>query len=142
MAESTRVEAEYKEKVAYLEKEFAISMVAQTAAQAELETTPRQMTSVAIDATLHAWAELMEEFKAGKHAEWDPNYEISLWMEKEAELAEAGGEGNTVGEPSTPRVEIPRNFELAQVEVGSNVATQEEGTTKNPNGELEVTVQK
>ncbi len=38
-------------------------------AQVELEAILKQMRSVAIDATLHARAELIEEFKASQHAE-------------------------------------------------------------------------
>ena len=47
-----------------------------------METTLKQMKSVAIDVTLHARAELMEEFKVGKHSEWDLDYEIRFWKKK------------------------------------------------------------
>ena len=29
----------------------------------------------------------MEEFKEEKHLEWDPNYELGVWCERELELA-------------------------------------------------------
>ena len=51
------------------------------------------MKSVAVDAILHARAELIEEFKAGQHTDWDPDFEINVWKEREVELAEAGREG-------------------------------------------------
>ena len=69
-------EAEQKEKIASLEKELATSLAMQKVVEAELDTTLKQMKYVAVDATLHARAELMEEFKVGKHSEWDPDYEI------------------------------------------------------------------
>ena len=52
MTKSSHTEAEYKEKIASLEKELATSVAAQTAAQDELETTMKQMKFVAINATL------------------------------------------------------------------------------------------
>ena len=72
VAESNCVEAKYKENVTSLKKELTIYVAAQTAAQAKMDTTLRQMKFVAIDATLHSRVELMEEFKVGKHVEWDP----------------------------------------------------------------------
>ena len=72
----------------------------------------------------------MEEFKAGKHVDWDPNYETNFWKEIEVELAEAAGEGKAVGNPSTPRVESPRTSEPVDVEVSLDVATLGEGTSK------------
>ena len=50
----------------------------QKASEVELETTLKNMKSLAVDATLHARAELMEVFKDGKHFEWDPDHEISF----------------------------------------------------------------
>ena len=95
------------------------------------------MKFVAVDATLHARVEPMEEFKASKHFEWNPDYEIGFWKEKEAELAEAGEEGEATGEPSTPRAESPKTTEPIQVEVVSEIATQNQGTTKDPTVEHE-----
>ena len=82
VVEYGHIEAEQNERIAYLEKELAKSLVAQKATQVKLESTLKQMKSVAIDATLHARAELMEEFKVGKHSEWDLDYEISFWKKK------------------------------------------------------------
>ena len=72
-----------------LEQELAVSLATWKAAQAELETTLKQMKSVVVDALLHARVKLMEEFKAGKHSEWDPDYEIGFWKEREAEFIKA-----------------------------------------------------
>ena len=48
--------------------------------------------SISVNATLHARAKVMEEFKAGKHAEWDPDFEIGVWRERELELAGGGAD--------------------------------------------------
>ena len=98
------------------------------------------MKYVDVDATLHAKAEPMEKFKVGKHADWDPNYEIGFWNERKAELAEDIGEGEAVGNPLTPRVESPRLSKHAHVEVGLDVATLKEGKAKEPSREHEETV--
>ncbi|KAL5542122.1 hypothetical protein UlMin_009832 [Ulmus minor] len=42
--------------------------------------------SILVDSTLYTSVKLMEEFKAGKHAEWDPNFEIGVWCKHELEL--------------------------------------------------------
>ena len=99
--------AKQKEKITSLEKELATSLATQKAAEAELETTLKQMKFVAVDATIHVRAELIEEFKAGKHSEWDLDYEIGFWKERETKLAEGGKEGDAVGESSTPKVKSP-----------------------------------
>ena len=98
------------------------------------------MKYVAVDATFHARAELMEEFKVGKHVDWDPDYEISFWKEKDAELAEAVGEDEATGNPLTLRVESPRISKPVHGEVGPNVATHDEGMAKEPSGEHEETI--
>ena len=56
-------------------------------------------------------AKLIEEFKAGKHSELDPDYKIGFWKEREVELAAEGDEGEAVGELSNPRVESPKTTE-------------------------------
>ena len=66
-------------KFASLEDELAALKVACTATEAEVKATLTQMKSVTMDATLHARAELMEEFKAGQHIDWNPNLEIEVW---------------------------------------------------------------
>ena len=38
----------------------------------------------------------MEEFKADKQAEWDPNMEIGVWCEREVELAKGVAEDEVV----------------------------------------------
>ena len=70
--------AELEARNASLESELAASKAAQLVAKAEVEATLEQMKSVAVDAMLHASVELMEEFKAGQHVEWDPNLKISV----------------------------------------------------------------
>ena len=50
------------------------------------------MLSILVDATLHACAKLMEEFKARKHAEWDPDFEIRVWCERELEMVGGAAE--------------------------------------------------
>ena len=47
------------------------------------------MKYVVVDATLHSGDELMEEFKAEQHADWEPDYEIGVWKEREVMLAKA-----------------------------------------------------
>ena len=44
------------------------------------------MKSMTVDATLHARAELMKEFKVGRQAECDPDMQIGVLREREAEL--------------------------------------------------------
>ena len=44
------------------------------------------MKTLKLDATFHAQAKLMEEYKARRYAEWDLDYEIRVWKEREAEL--------------------------------------------------------
>ena len=117
-----------------MERELAISGVAQIAAKVELEATLRQMKSVAVDATLHDKAELMEEFKAGKYADWGPDYEFSFRKEREVELIEAVGKGEAASNHSTPRTEIQKISKPTHVEVGPNVATHEEGMAKELSG--------
>ena len=39
----------------------------------ELETATLKVQSIAVDAVLSARVELMEEFKRGEHASWDPD---------------------------------------------------------------------
>ena len=73
------------------------------------KATLMQMKSVTVDATLHAWVERMEEYKAGQHVNWDPDYDIRVWKEREAMLAEtdqANEEEMTAKRQSTPMVEF------------------------------------
>ena len=123
VVEYGRTDVEQKDKIDSLEKELTASFAVQKVAQTKLENTLRQMKSVAVDDTLHERVELMEDFKARKHIEWDLDYEIDFWKEREAELAEAREEGEAIGEPSTPRAVSPRTTKPVQVEVDSETAT-------------------
>ena len=107
MVELGRTDADQKDRISSLEKELTASQDAQKAADAKLKATLKSMKSVVVDATLHARAKLMEDFKAIKHSEGDPDYEIGFWKEREAELMEAVKGGKVAGEPLTPRVESP-----------------------------------
>ena len=62
-----------------LEQNLAASKVACEVKENEAAAQLEQMKMLAIDAILHALAELMEKFKAGQKSEWDPNYEIGVW---------------------------------------------------------------
>ena len=90
------------------------------------------MKFVVVDADVHLRVELMEEFKAGKHSKWDPNYEIGFWKEREVELAEGREEGDAARELSIPKVESPRTTENVQVEVVSKIGIQNQGAAKEP----------
>ena len=125
---------ELEVKVASLEKELTTSEVVCAVANAEMEVTLIQMKSVVVDVNIHARVELMEEFMVGQHVDWDPNFEIGVWKDKEAELAEANDKGETIEEPSSPRVEIPGLIELAK-EVDE--PAQVEVATKGPSVEDE-----
>ena len=95
--------AELEARLASLQMELATSEVA-CVAKSETYTTLTQMKSMAMYVILHARAELMKEFKAGQHVDWDSNFEISVWKEIEAKLAR-------IEEPSSPRVESQRLIE-------------------------------
>ena len=45
------------------------------------------MKLISMDAILHALDELMDEFKVGKYAKWELDFEIGVWHEQELELA-------------------------------------------------------
>ena len=55
--------------------------------KAELEMAIRKVQRIAVDAVLSARVELMEEYKKGEHASWDPNQEIQTWKKRGAVLA-------------------------------------------------------
>ena len=104
-AEMKAKNAKLEAKVASLENELITSEVAYTTAKAKMEANPTQMKFVAVDATLHARAKLMEKFQARQHVDWDLDFKIEVWKDKEAELARGDGEGKTAEEPLSPRVE-------------------------------------
>ena len=90
------------------------------------------MMSMAIDATLHARAEFMDEFKDGNHAEWDPNYEINFWKERESELAETGEHGEAASEPSTPKLRVPKCLKLFRLRLCLRWLLRIRAQLKNP----------
>ena len=54
--------------------------------EAEVKSYMKHMKTLAIDATLHTQAKLMEEYKVGEHSKCDLDYEIEVWVKREAEL--------------------------------------------------------
>ena len=60
--------------------------MAREEADKEVASRLEKMKTITVDTTLHAWDELMEEYKVDQQAEWDPNYEIKVWREKESKL--------------------------------------------------------
>ena len=56
------------------------------AAEKEMAAQLEQMKSLAVNANLHARVELIEEFKASQQADWDRNYKIGVWQERELKL--------------------------------------------------------
>ena len=67
--------------------ELAKEKAENSSLKAELETTVLKVQTIAVDVVLSAWTELMEEFKKGEHASWDPDQEIQTWKKREAVLA-------------------------------------------------------
>ena len=66
-----------------LKKELANEKAQNAAVKVELESTLNKMKFIVVDAILHAWDELMEEFKKGEHVSWDPYQEIQTWNDSE-----------------------------------------------------------
>ena len=93
MAKLQAQEAILKKSNASLEGELATEKFLRAVVEAEVEFGLKQMKTLVVDMTLHAWAELMEEFKAGHHDEWDPDYEIVVWKEREAEVVQVHRRG-------------------------------------------------
>ncbi|KAL5574014.1 hypothetical protein UlMin_023611 [Ulmus minor] len=77
----------------------------------ELETATLKVQSIAMDAVLSARAELMEEFKRGEHASWDPDQEIETWKKREAMLAAGEDESDAEEEEEAPAVGSPKTQE-------------------------------
>ena len=66
-----------------------------------------------MDAVLSARAELMEEYKKGEHASWDPDQEIETWKKKEAVLAAGEDESDAEEEEEeAPAVGSPKTQEM------------------------------
>ncbi|KAL5580801.1 hypothetical protein UlMin_013243 [Ulmus minor] len=79
----------------------------------ELETVTLKAQSIAVDAVLSARAELMEEYKRGEHASWDPDQEIETWKKREAVLA-AGEDASDEEdeEEAAPAMGSPKSQEM------------------------------
>ena len=99
----------------------------------ELEAALLKVQSIAVDAVLSARAELMEEFKRGEHASWDPDQEIETWKKREAMLAagedasnaeEEEEEAPTVGSPKSQ--EMVANPEQVEPDAGADPAAPED----------------
>ena len=75
-----------------MKEELAKEKAKNEVVKAELESTINKMKFIVVDAILNARAELMREFKRGKHANWDPDQEIHTWKDREAVLAKGDGE--------------------------------------------------
>ena len=103
-----------KAQIDSLKKELANSDAECVAAKAEVESTMNKMNFIAVDATFHAWAKLMEEYKARQHVIWDLDQEIQTWKDREAVLA-GGEEEKTSDGESSPMAESPK---VTEPEVG------------------------
>ena len=55
--------------------------------------------------------ELMEEFKRGEHASWDPDQEIETWKKREAVLATGKDESDADEEEEAPAAGSPKTQE-------------------------------
>lgn len=103
-----------------------MSLAEQKAVQAELDTTLKQMKFMVINATLHARVEVVKEFKDGKLSEWDPDYEIGFWKDREAELAEVREESEATSKPLTPRAKSPKTTKRVRVDVIFKIPTKDQ----------------
>ena len=56
--------------------ELAKEKVVSIGLKFELEEATLKVQTIVVDFVLSARAELMEEYKRGKHSSWDPNEEI------------------------------------------------------------------
>ena len=97
-------EGELKKRNDGLESALVEERVARETVEKEVDDQLVQIKSLAVDATLHAHAEMMEEYKVGQQAEWDPDYEIGLWRNRDLELA-----GGTTEEETPLQVEGPQS---------------------------------
>ena len=108
-----------------MKEELAREKVENAAVKAELELTLKKMQFIAVDAILHAWVELMGEFKRGEHANWDLDQEIQTWKNREVGLAKGDEAFDEEEDESTPMAESPKQAELgdsskqAEHEVGA-----------------------
>ena len=112
-----------------MKEELADEKVENATLKVELESALNKVKFIAIDAILHAWTELMENFKKGEHANLDPNQEIQTWKNREAMLAKGDKESEEKEDESTPMVESPRHVE-------PEIATTEKSTAEKEVGEV------
>ena len=66
-AELVKESSMQSSQVDSLKKELANEKAENVAVKVELESTLNKMKFIVVDAILHAWDELMEEFKKGEH---------------------------------------------------------------------------
>ena len=57
-------------------------------------------------------AELMEEYKRGEHASWDPDQEIETWNKREAVLAAGKDASDAKEEEAAPTAGSPKSQEM------------------------------
>ena len=101
-----------KAQLNFLKKELADSEAGCVAVKAEVELSLRQMNFITMDATLHAWAELMKEYKASKDVRWDPDHEIQTWKDREVVFGRKVEEEEGIGDGElSPMAESPKQAE-------------------------------
>ena len=105
LAESQVREKDLKKRCEAHGDELVAEKFMREAVEKELASQLKQMKTIAIDATLHARAELIKELKARKQGEWDPDYEIGVWREREVELTRMTGDAERVEDPMSLRID-------------------------------------
>ena len=65
--------AELTSKMDGMKDELVSEKAVSAGLKSELETTTLKVKTVAVDAVISVRAELMGEFKRGKHSNWDPD---------------------------------------------------------------------
>ena len=85
-AELVKESAIQNSQVNPLKEELAKEKARNAVLKAELESALNKVKFIAVDAILHARAELIEEFKKDEHANWDPFQEIQTWKKMELYL--------------------------------------------------------
>ena len=133
---STLVErsAELSAKVEGVQDELNGEKAVSAGLRAELEEAAERVQTIAVDAVLSAWAELMGEFKRGEHSSWDPDEEIEIYRKREAVLAgvESASDGEASEDEGAPVVESPKRQEEEVVPELGESAAGTEGTVPEP----------
>jgi chromosome segregation ATPase len=106
-AELVRVKEKLSLELDAARKDLAKEKAVNSGLREELESVTLKAQTIAVDAVLSARAELMEEFKKGEHADWDPDQEIETWRKREAVLAAGEDESDAEGEDEAPAVGSP-----------------------------------